>query len=269
MENKIRLQNDNYNNLNKSRKNFKKSPKERLTEIYIQVRLEALEQLWTTFVTTHRQLLETYGVELKVHDYVTKDVYDQAEELYLDYKTELKTILKSFVKSTPTEASETSVVMNEGGGQLAPLVSKFVLPKIVIPKFSGKYEEWVTFRDLFSSLVHKNENLDNVQKMHYLKGYLSGEAEQLLRQIPIAGDNYNKCWNLLVARYDNKQYLSNCILKRLFSQKNLAMESAQGLKDLIDTTSDCLNALVNLGVDVSDLGHNYDTYTYFEVGRRN
>lgn len=87
--------------------------------------------------------------------------------------------------------------------------------------------------------------------MHYLKGYLSGEAEQLLRQVPIAADNYNKCWKLLIARYDNKQYLSNCILKRLFGQKSQLFESAQGLKDLIDTTSDCLSALVNVGVDVS------------------
>ncbi|KAL0821424.1 hypothetical protein ABMA28_004903 [Loxostege sticticalis] len=130
--------------------------------------------------------------------------------------------------------------------------SSFVkLPKISIPIFSGKYTEWQTFRDLFVSLVHNNKALDSVQKLHYLKGHLTGEAEQLIRHTPITQTNYNQCWEQLEKRYNNKRYLTNCILKRLFSQRRLTFESSSGLKELLDNTCDCLNALSNLGVDVS------------------
>lgn len=103
---------------------------------------------------------------------------------------------------------------------------------------------------MFISVIHNNQNLDHVQiLLHYLKGYLSGEAEQLLRQIPIMQENYERCWNLFESRYQNKNFLRHNILKRLL--KNLFSESASGLKEIVETTTDCLNVLMNQGVDVS------------------
>ncbi|XP_072934991.1 uncharacterized protein [Epargyreus clarus] len=51
------------------------------------------------------------------------------------------------------------------------------LPRIELPTYSGKYEEWPTFQDLFVSLVHNNTSLSDVQKLHYLKCSVAGEAE--------------------------------------------------------------------------------------------
>lgn len=86
-----------------------------------------------------------------------------------------------------------------------------------------------------------------MQKLHYLKGYLAGEPEQLLRQ-PITAANDQKCWQTLTKRYDNRRYLSNCILKRLMNQP-VAKESSSSVKELLDTTVDCLHSLSNLGID--------------------
>lgn len=87
--------------------------------------------------------------------------------------------------------------------------------------------------------------------MHYLKRYLSGEADQLLRQIPISELNYDRCWDTLKSRYDNKKYLSHNILKRLLTQRNIFNESAHALNELMDTTDDCFNPLSNLGINVT------------------
>lgn len=78
------------------------------------------------------------------------------------------------------------------------------LPKIAIPTFSGKHSEWTTFHDLFISLVHEHSSLDNVQKLHYLKSHLTGEAEQLVRHTPISAANYSECWSQLERRYSEK-----------------------------------------------------------------
>ena len=43
------------------------------------------------------------------------------------------------------------------------------LPSINLPTFSGNYQEWLSFHDLFSCMIHENESLSDIQKFHYLK----------------------------------------------------------------------------------------------------
>lgn len=184
MEAELTLQMDNHVRINKAFTNFKKSPKARITEMYCQTRLEILESLWSDFTATHKTCLKIYGSDLDSSDYIQKDVYDETEETYIEYKTLLKTHLSSFAK----EKEQWSDAREKSSTETSSKDS-FKLSKIVIPTFSGKYSEWITFRDLFKSLIHNNSKLDNVQKMHYLKSSLSGEAEHLLRQIPISEAN--------------------------------------------------------------------------------
>ncbi|XP_048002429.1 uncharacterized protein LOC125238968 [Leguminivora glycinivorella] len=124
---------------------------------------------------------------LKNTAYMKNDVYEATNELYMDYKCELKNVL-SKLKAIPSNASP--MLPNTSTSKS----SHVKLPKITIPTFSGKYEEWTGFRDLFISLIHKNKDIDDIQKLHYLKAHLSGEAEQLLRHIPISSESYVQCW---------------------------------------------------------------------------
>ncbi|XP_050563300.1 uncharacterized protein LOC126912915 [Spodoptera frugiperda] len=56
---------------------------------------------------------------------------------------------------------------------------------------------------------------------------------------------------MLEHRFNNKKFMSTCILNRLFGQRNIGNESSKALKDLLDVTSDCLHELTNIGIDVS------------------
>src|SRR5712671_7524228 len=69
--------------------------------------------------------------------------------------------------------------------------SQVKLPKIELPVFSGKYTEWTSFNDLFTTLVHNNKNISEVEKLQYLKNALKGEPAQLLQSIQITADNYS------------------------------------------------------------------------------
>lgn len=51
-----------------------------------------------------------------------------------------------------------------------------VLPKIDLPKFDGNVLGWVSYRDMFQSLVHNNPDISNIQKYHFLTLSLSGPA---------------------------------------------------------------------------------------------
>ena len=46
------------------------------------------------------------------------------------------------------------------------------LPRLNLPTFSGSYETWLGFHDLFKSLVNDDENLPEIEKLYYLKGSL-------------------------------------------------------------------------------------------------
>lgn len=239
MESLFKLQDNLKNTIEKGRTNFKKSPKERITLGYMETRLESLEEQWSTFNKRHEEMIETATITDLKHSYFTSDCHNETEEIYITYKSELKDgihKLKSVSKiSEPCTTTSSNVR----------------LPKISIPSFSGRYSEWTSFRDLFVSLVHSEKGLDNVQKLHYLKGCLTGEAELLLRQIPITAGNYSVCWEQLEQRYNNKRHLANSILQRLFNQKQINTESAVTIKQLLDTTSDCMNAFNNLGLSMN------------------
>lgn len=246
------LQQDLNVTIAKAKLNFKKSPKDRITQAYIVTRLEYLEEQWRSFSDTHRTIVTDVDPdEYKQSSYYTDGVYDATQELYCDYKTELKECLGQLLEKTAIvgNASQTSAqaIVTPTVPAAMPQVR---LPKITIPTFSGKYTEWTTFKDLFVSLIHNNPSLEKVQKLHYLKGLLSGEAEQLLRHIPVTDADYDHSWDLLNRRFNNKKYMSNCILKRMISQPVIGTESSKAIKDLLDVTCDCLNGLKNQGLDI-------------------
>ncbi|XP_059053537.1 uncharacterized protein LOC131847863 [Achroia grisella] len=241
MDSLIKVQINSNKTISKARSNFKKSSKDRLTVSYIETRLEALESQWSSFVDIHNKLIANYDEEeLEISKYVTCNIYEVTQELFFDYKSELKDKLNE-IKPNISIISKINNSSNEQAHSVR-------LAKITIPMFSGSYSDWTSFRDLFMSLVHTNSALDNVQKLHYLKTHLSGEAEQLLRHVPVTSDNYLVCWNQLEARYNNKRYIANSILKRFMSQKNITYESSNTLKELLDTSNECINALTNLGL---------------------
>lgn len=248
MDQILNFQDDLYSRIAKARTNFKKTAKDKLTKEYIEGRLEAVEHLWFEFLAGHKELMKGQYIDaLKASSYFKNDMYDMCDELFLEYKTELKTKLSKFgvTSSGRTDSSQGS----SGDG----FKSNVKLPKVNIDSFSGQcYSDWTTFRDLFLSLIHRNVALDDVQKLLYLKGYLVGEAKQLLSSIQITHDNYLRAWKLLEDRYDNKRYVSNQILERLLCQKNIVYESANSLKGILDTTNDCLAALSNVGINTKN-----------------
>lgn len=128
------------------------------------------------------------------------------EDTYITYKSLMKSTLNKIkVVKESGQPNRNLASSNASSSTSAKL------PKITIPTFFGNYSERTTFHDLFTSMVHKNEALDNVQKLHYLKSHLKGEAEQLIRHTPISDAYYGQCWSMLEKRYSNKTYLSNCI----------------------------------------------------------
>lgn len=77
------------------------------------------------------------------------------------------------------------------------------LPRVNMPTFSGKYEKWISFRNMFQSMIHQNASLPPVQKMQYLILALKGEAYDIFSSLEASADNYHEAWEMLKERYDD------------------------------------------------------------------
>ncbi|XP_063915672.1 uncharacterized protein LOC135131754 [Zophobas morio] len=124
------------------------------------------------------------------------------------------------------------------------------LPIINLPKFSGEYTEWTTFYDSFISLIHENSSLSNIQKFHYLKGCLLGDAKRTIDLLPISAESYQSAWNLLTDRYKNKRLIVQNHIHAIFNLQPMN-KSPSSLRELLDGISTHLAALTTQNVDVT------------------
>ncbi len=124
------------------------------------------------------------------------------------------------------------------------------LPPVELPYFHGDYTKWVGFADTFKQLVHNNNQLTNTHKMNYLKSHVQGPAGKLISHLEPIGDNYDAAWGILESRFNNKRLLVSNLLNTLLSQPTINTESSAAIKNLHDTTTECLFAIRNAGIRI-------------------
>ncbi|GFV74636.1 integrase catalytic domain-containing protein [Trichonephila clavipes] len=122
------------------------------------------------------------------------------------------------------------------------------LPQIPLPEFSGVIAEFSNFKILFINLISNNEQLNDSQKLYYLRASLKGEAKLL--ESP--SDSFNSLFKALEDRYENKRQLIDShfleiIMKKIYS------ESAKELRALMDCINRNIRALKVLKYEQNDL----------------
>ncbi|XP_063911968.1 uncharacterized protein LOC135128820 [Zophobas morio] len=136
---------------------------------------------------------------LPVADLVTQDKERiQFEELYYSVIANIETLIEQCEKSKFSANIEHPQHESK---------FKIKLPTIELPEFNGNYADWLAFRDIFKSLVHENESLSDIEKMHYLCATLKGEALRAIESLTISSANYNAAWELITNRFENTRHL--------------------------------------------------------------
>lgn len=129
---------------------------------------------------------------------------------------------------------------------------KLKLPRISLPNFNGIYGEWYSFKDLYSEMIHNNDEVSAVQKFYYLKSSLKGEASALLKSISVTAANYETAWDTLCTRYDNKLVIINTHLRAIMDVKPITKPSGQGPRNVIQSVNQNLECLKGLDIDVEN-----------------
>lgn len=127
-----------------------------------------------------------------------------------------------------------------------------MLPRIKLPTFSGKVEDWPAFRDLFGSIIAHDTSLSSVEKLHYLKTSLKDEAEKLMRNILSTAENYDQVWKTLTDHYENNRLLVRACLTEFLTLPRMKGESVTDLCRLYHVMLQTVGSLEGIGRPIRD-----------------
>ena len=126
-------------------------------------------------------------------------------------------------------------------------VSGIKLPTIALPEFSGNDMHWAAFRDTFEALIHKNSEVMEIQKFHYLRAALKCEAAKLIESFPLCAIKNQIAWKSLVDRYANDYLQKKRHLQSMFCMTRVTRESNVALHKLVDDFDRHVKMLQQLG----------------------
>ena len=157
------------------------------------------EEVWNKYEEIQDRL-ESIDCDPSKHD----DFRNDSDTKFYDLNVKVQGIIdesdaKSSEQVHPTDASEQGSLNSH---------SSLKLPALNLPIFSGQYDRWISFSDMFKAMIHENDSLPEIQKFHYLKYSFSGEAERLVSNLPMTANNYRIAWKFLVERYETKSLIA-------------------------------------------------------------
>lgn len=124
----------------------------------------------------------------------------------------------------------------------------FAKLKIHIPVFCGKIHEWNNFFSLFESLVNKNQNLSNIEKLQLLKCHVAGDALKIVETYDLIAENFLPAYTSLKERYANPRILANVHLNNLFSFQPIGSNNYGNLQKYFSVHSDSIKSFKRLDI---------------------
>ncbi|GBN40123.1 hypothetical protein AVEN_241277-1 [Araneus ventricosus] len=117
---------------------------------------------------------------------------------------------------------------------------KLKIPDLPLPEFTGKYEEYESFKTQFMSIIGNNESLNDTQKCCYLKASLRDDE----KHIDSNQDTFQSLLSELDVDYQNNRAVIDTLIKNVLSVGK-ANDSPRQLRNLADIIKRNLNALEN------------------------
>ena len=150
---------------------------------------------------------ERFKIQRQLDDSYLEKVQDDQYDTEFDMVQEKHTVVHKLfqmgkaIENVEQENVAENVTMNTSFGEATqhqPHVAK--QPQIQLPKFDGKFSDWIAFINQFDTAVHHNTKLSNSQRLDYLKSCLSGPPENPIKSLSSIDRPYETARNLLEQR---------------------------------------------------------------------
>ena len=123
------------------------------------------------------------------------------------------------------------------------------LPKLELQKFNGNILKWQEFWDSFEASIHRNPNLQPVDKFNYLRVQLEGDASVVISGLELTNTNYKVAVNLLQQRFGRDELMMDAHYSALMDLP-ASLNNAAKLRETYDMIEKHLRSLKALGENV-------------------
>lgn len=229
----------------KALETYQDSPKDR---VKLRERIERLRRQFDGFneVQDELGLIENFEQTETERETVT-DHYDEVIATAI-------TLLQEAEQSTTQHPATAPRIANESPALSTSSATIGVhLPKIDLPKFDGRLEKWVTFKDAFQTMIHSHPGLSDIQKLNYLRLSLSGKAESSIESFTISEENYKAAWDQLIETYDNTRALVLRHAALLRDTPAMPDDTSESIRDLVNHMQSHIRSLNALGRSWEDI----------------
>lgn len=118
--------------------------------------------------------------------------------------------------------------------------------------FYGGYEEWPSFRDMFTAVYVDHPKLSPVQKLYHLRLKVRGQAATVVKRYKLSGDNFVIAWAALKDKYENKRVLLDNQVQTILRLPPVESENEESLRLIQTTINDVLSAVRALDVSTDN-----------------
>ena len=128
------------------------------------------------------------------------------------------------------------------------------LPKLELPKFSGKVTEWSSFWDLYNTAIHSNVNMSKVNKFNYLFSLLEGNAARSIKGLTLTSANYDAAIEILQERFGKTQQIIAAHMDQILQIPACTKGRPGQLRFAFDKISVHVRGLASLGIAAEQYG---------------
>ena len=191
----------------------------------------------------NKQVEKVDTFALPIQNYLTNEEYTADIQKELVFESEVKADLHRAAELLGEDRSSIKTSRGELGSMKLPALS--------LPRFDNTCSGWYSFWDIFSAAVDRMEHLDEVNKLTYLMGQVTGEAKELIRHLPMKNDSYAIAIKILKESFENKLLISMELVRKLDRIGNIKHNTAS-LRNFRADLSGLLGSLDNVGYKMTD-----------------
>ncbi|XP_062707819.1 uncharacterized protein LOC134288104 [Aedes albopictus] len=216
-----------------------------LTVNQVKVYIRKVESSYAEYHTHHQQLIAR----------LPADKRQEQDEKFIQFETLHEQV--STVLDTCLETLAANAVPQQPNNQ-QPIVIQPSLPR-VIPTFDGRYENWEKFKVMFKDVVDGSNEHARI-KLYHLEKALVGDAAGLIDAKTISDGNYDRAWQLLEERFEDKRRMIDLHIGGILGVKKLSKESYTDLRALVETFENHIENLKFLGEQFTGVSERFIIY---------
>ena len=189
---------------------------------------ESITALMQLKLTLNEKIETITKLDEEILDLVTDDTeiereIEESSEVKDDIHGGIAAIEEKLANSAKKEQPRASTSHErtsfENSNHTVNQIPRVRLPKLEVKKFSGNVHEWSEFWDSYTSAIHNNESLSDVDKFSYLRGLLEEPAKSAIAGFSMTEANYSQAVELLRRRFGNKTIVQRAHINELMNVK--------------------------------------------------